>query len=160
MLRASLTVALLLALTGRLAAQDSPTGPAPHIMTAQPDKNGRPALIHTVARSVPGKRTIEVNVNGRVEKRIETVYVVVVNKEPFLRLDDASVRVYDVDGKQLDVKSIKLTRATPVLVSADGRPVDPYYTRLARPGTLVIVQSQADGAPVIAPPPPREIKRP
>ncbi len=130
--------ALLLALTGRLAAQDPPKGSAPLIMTANVGKDGKPFIIRTTYRSVAREEVYEVNVNGQIEKR-KRVVAVTIPVMTSLQLDVAGLRVYDVDGKQLDANSLKLTRATPVLVSADGRPVDPFYTRLARPGTLVLV---------------------
>ncbi|HEY7155166.1 MAG TPA: hypothetical protein VH575_14485 [Gemmataceae bacterium] len=56
-------------------------------------------------------------------------------------LDDKGVQVYGADGKKIDPKEVRKRVAKPVaaLLSADGKPVDPFYLRLAREGTLVFV---------------------
>jgi hypothetical protein len=161
MLRVSVAVTLALTLTAALSAQDQPKGPPPTIMTAQPGKNGVPTIVVPVLEYQPKKVVKEVNVNGRIDKLEEVVYVPV-TKHVIIPLDAPGNRVYDVAGKQLDAKALKLTKATPVLVSSNGQPVDPFYTRLAREGTLVVVMSmpgQNTGA-VPPPPPPRKSKRP
>jgi hypothetical protein len=157
--------ALVLASAGGLYAQDPPKGPAPLIMTASAGKDGRPVLLQLIHEAVPVQREVTVNVNGQPQKRTVTE-MVYVSKTVSIPLDEGNVRVFDVAGKQLDAKAIKLMGATPVLVSSNGQPVDAFYTRLAREGTLVIVSPRfvgggavmpvAPSRPIKLPPPPRQ----
>src|SRR5262245_11484730 len=78
--RIALAAALVLALTARLSAQDQPKGPPPNIMTAMPGKDGAPMLVLIVHESVARKVTVDVNVNGRIEKQ-ERVEVVTIPKQ-------------------------------------------------------------------------------
>jgi hypothetical protein len=159
MLRASLTVSVLLVLTGRLSAQDQPTGPPPRIMAASVDM-GRPYLLTYVAEHRKEKRAVTVIENGKgVPREVEVVVQVMVPRR--VALDGPGLEVYDTDGKRLDPKQLKLQGPTAVLVSADGRPVDRFFLRLARPGTLVVVSRDlVNTMQPFAPPPPLERKRP
>lgn len=49
-------------------------------------------------------------------------------------------RMWDLDGKQIPATSLGtlLTKETPAVISADGKPVDAFFLRLARPGSLVV----------------------
>ncbi|MGH7172293.1 MAG: hypothetical protein ACRELG_18610, partial [Gemmataceae bacterium] len=64
-----------------------------------------------------------------------------------LTLED--MRIYGPDGKKMESKDVKklLTKPTPALLSVDGRPVDRFYLRLARKGTLVLVIPPPTGIP-------------
>jgi hypothetical protein len=100
---------------------------------------------------VPEQRARAVQVGQQVQTVTETVRVpvmVTVN----LMLDGKGVEVYGADGKKIDPKDVRKRVAKPVaaLISADGKPVDPFYLRLAREGTLVIVvpATDADGPPL------------
>src|SRR5262245_54330292 len=163
MLRVSLTVILLLGLTARLSAQDQPNGPPPRIMTAGVDDKGRLFVLVHVTEYRTEKRQVTVIENGKGVPREVTVNVpVMVPKH--MTLDGPGVEVYDNEGNRLDPKQLKSTGPKAVLVSADGRPVDRFFLRLARPGTLVVV-SRALAQPVAIdvpppPPPPRDEKQP
>jgi hypothetical protein len=75
------------------------------------------------------------------------------------KLDE--VRVYDTKGGAVDPKDLpKLLRGeTLVLVSPDGRPVDPLHLRLVKDGTLLFVVPMPTPVPS-APPKPREAPSP
>jgi RNA polymerase sigma factor (sigma-70 family) len=64
--------------------------------------------------------------------------------------DRKKIRVYDTKGQAVDAKELpkRLKGETLVLISADGRPVDPLHLRLYKEDTLVFV------LPRPAPPPP------
>ncbi len=64
------------------------------------------------------------------------------------------VKAYDTRGKVVQPKKLPelLKGETVVLVSADGKPVDPLYLRLVKDGTLVFVLP-ASAIPPPAPPP-------
>src|SRR5262245_30584073 len=113
----ALAVALASALPG-WAGGDEPKGPAPLVRTVQPGKDGKPLLVQTVYYPETPKVPQTVIVNGRQEM-VERLVMVQVTKNIMYHLDGPNIKVYDVDGKQLDVKTLKLTKATPVLVSAD-----------------------------------------
>jgi hypothetical protein len=50
------------------------------------------------------------------------------------------VQVFDHNGKRLAPNDIpRFLKSMPVLVSSDGKPVDPFYLRLLREGSLIVV---------------------
>jgi hypothetical protein len=130
-----------------------PKGPAPLVMVAHPNADGtiRIARTVTVAEYVPVTVKVKVLVNGREEERSVTKYETV-TRQVTQQVTVKDVDVYNLQGRKLDPRDVKLTAPTPVLVSADGRPVDPLYLRLARENTLVIVSPALTGTNRPAPP--------
>jgi hypothetical protein len=65
------------------------------------------------------------------------------------------VQVYDTRGKAVSPKKLPglLKGETFVLVSADGKPVDPLYLRLVKEGTLVFVLPAPPTPPPVPPAP-------
>lgn len=57
------------------------------------------------------------------------------------RIEPERVRVFNVEGDEIQSKSLSslLSVAKAVLVSADGRPVDPWYLKLVKEDTLIFV---------------------
>jgi hypothetical protein len=110
-------------------------------MAAHLNQDGSVRLVHTVSEMVPVEVVIKVEVDGRVELR-KAVEHRKVQKQVQVQL--RGVQLYSPDGRKLDPRDVKLTGPTPVLVSSDGRPVDPFYTRLAREGTIIIVAPDWD----------------
>jgi len=142
-----LTLALLLPATLAPAPKATlPKGPPPRIVSASIDSEGGFQFVEVTTKYVPQQRTREVNVGGQVQKVTETVTVPVTEMVQ-RKVDGENVEVYWVDGKKLDPEKVrKLAGKTlPVLVSSDGKPVDPFYLRLAREGTLVLVVSPKAG---------------
>jgi hypothetical protein len=79
--------------------------------------------------------------------------LVPVQRQVVQKIDGEKVEIYGIDGKKISPEEVrKLARKTvPALLSADGKPVDPFYLRLAREGTLVIVVSTKGPGPAFAP---------
>jgi hypothetical protein len=164
MWRAFLTAALLALPAAALTAQDGPAkGPPPTILVAQVDESGRPFLVHVILETVPVQKKVQVLVNNRVEERTVTVHVAESRTVRF-DLDGDKARVFDAAGKRIAPKELRnrLKGPTAVLVSTDGKEVDSFYLRLARPETLVVVspelarQAVPPGLPVPVPPAPPE----
>jgi hypothetical protein len=133
-----------------------PKGPAPKLMVALVDDQGRPILLKEVVEMVAVQRKVTVQVNNRNEERTVTEHVPVQRTVPF---DLGKARIFDATGKALEPKEAgkRIKGATAVLVSADGKPVDPFYLRLARPETLVVVSPELTRAlvpPAALPVPP------
>jgi RNA polymerase sigma factor (sigma-70 family) len=132
-----------------------PAGPAPEQVLVKLAEEGE--LI--VCRKVRGYQpvTTEVTLNdGR--KQVATSY----KEAHFDQLaiyDTKTIRVFDTKGKAIDAKELRkrLKGETLVLISADGRPVDPMHLRLYKEDTLVFVippqaPRPASGSAVPAPP--------
>src|SRR5438045_3688429 len=136
MLFTMLSAALLTApAVGVKGEAERPKGPPPLVMLAEVPKDGTPYLEQVRVRHVPQIRVVEGVVGGRVRKRHETVFVPV-QEAVRLSLAAKGVTVFGTDGKPIDSKEVGklLNKPTAVLVSADGKPVDPFYLRLAREG--------------------------
>jgi len=150
MKRTRITVALLAAcLATEARGQGQPKGPPPRVMVTDVDATGQPFLRHVTQEVVPEERQVEVVVNGKAEVRKYVVHVPVL-REVRVALDRAGVEVVGTDGKRIDPTDLPklLRQPTPVLVSADGKKVDPFYLKIAREGTLIVVSAQ-----LAAPPP-------
>jgi RNA polymerase sigma factor (sigma-70 family) len=61
--------------------------------------------------------------------------------EQVMRVDLDAVPVYDTTGKRVAPKNVTelLKESAPVLVATDGKPVDPFYLKLVKEGTLIFV---------------------
>jgi hypothetical protein len=59
------------------------------------------------------------------------------------------VRIYDTEGRKVKPKALPklLRKTTPVLVSTDGKKVDPLHLRLVREGTLILILPQPKPRP-------------
>jgi hypothetical protein len=158
MFRAILGVALVVLPASLAAGQGAgPKGPPPTIMAVRVDGAGQPFLVVQQPVMVPQQVTVQVKVGDRIENRVET-RVVTVMREVRRALDNEKTRFFDAAGKRIDLKDAlkRLMKTTAVLVSADGKEVDPFYLRLAREDTVVVVSPELAGAmggPVPIPPP-------
>jgi hypothetical protein len=127
---------LAIALTPGLAPIDdpkkeTPRGLPPTVASARYEK-GEFILTRTVQVTVMVPVTVEVEVNGKVEKRTEYV--------PEIRVETQTskwmyrdLQGYGRDGgEMLDEKTLckRLARETPVLVSADNKLIDPFYLKM------------------------------
>jgi hypothetical protein len=151
MARWFLGVALLLLPAGPLAAGEKakgPKGPPPQIRVVELDPGGRPLLLYYEMSYVPQLQEYTVNVGNRVEKRQRTVMVPVL-RQVKVKLDAEGVRIRTVGGKRVEPRNLDayVKGTTPVLVSSDGKDVDPFYLRLLRPDGLIVI------APELAAPP-------
>ena len=126
-----------------------PTGPAPATVLMSVTKDGEFEI--TQASQVPTleERTRTVNVDGRpvTEKYVVTVFKMV---QVTRRIKGEGVKVYTAAGKEVDAKDVpdKLKKPTAVLFANDGNKVDPFYLKIIKPDTLVIVAPQPAPAPV------------
>src|SRR5262249_34837110 len=83
-----------------------------------------------------------------------TTYVAVYRTVEY-RVKGKGFRVFGLDGKAVHRKTLArlLARETPLLLSADGKPVDPFYLQVMKAGTLVLVLPRTEGAPALLPEP-------
>jgi hypothetical protein len=138
-----------------------PRTPPPVVMVAIADGQGQVYIERTVTRYVPETRTVTVKVGDRLEQRAETVRVPVYVQSR-IALTGKGIQVYGSDGKRIDAKEIPrlLKKTSAVFVSADGRPVDPFYLRLVRQGGLIVVAPELAGPALPPVRPPEEIPPP
>jgi hypothetical protein len=94
------------------------------------------------------KQIYQVKVGDRVEQREATV-MVPVQRTVRVALGSKEVRLFNGRGKPVEPRDIPryITGVTAVLVSADGNEVDPFYLRMARPGSLIVVGRGLVGPP-------------
>ncbi len=120
--------------SGKTAASKLPIGPAPYQALAIADRNGNVTMkvmaMSYVMRSVPDPDA----------KNVLNYY------EPTPRLltkqyTAEQIQVHGRDGKTIDAKRLRklLRDEVPVLVSMDGKPVDPLHLRLYRDDALFLV---------------------
>jgi hypothetical protein len=91
---------------------------------------------------VPEQRNEErvVTVNGTPVKQVVTV-TVVRPVQVTRRIKGEGVKVYTAAGKEVDAKDAaeKLKKPAIVLFANDGNKVDPFYLKIIKPDTLVVV---------------------
>jgi len=153
------------------AREEGPKGPPPQVIMINVQADGAPVIPITRMRHVPVQRTVIVQEGGRNVTKTETVTVPIY--ETILSpIDGKEIQVYGVDGKKIDPKDLRglIKGQTPAFQSADGKPVDPFYLRLAREGTVILVgppppPGQNVVVPFTAPPekipaPPKKVPAP
>jgi hypothetical protein len=132
---------------------DVPKGLPPTFVLASMDKDGQFRVRQPVLVAVPVAREVVVEQNGQKKKvtvtSAETMVRVVERK-----LDGKGTQVFGTDGKQLDAKAVAkaLEKETAVLLSADGNKLDPFYLRVIKEGTLILV-TKPEAGPVPVPVP-------
>jgi hypothetical protein len=160
MFRAILGVALVVLPASLASGQGAgPKGLPPTIMAVRVDGAGQPFLVVMKPMIVPRQETVQVKVGNEIQNRVQMrlVMQMIEMRKP---LDSEKVRFFDAAGKRIDFKEAlkRLTKMTAVFVSADGKEVDPFYLRLAREDTVVVVSPELAGpdlgGPVAIPPPP------
>jgi hypothetical protein len=146
---------LLLSAIGPLRADEEialPRGPQPQQLLARVARDHL-ILLTTTTEFRQEVRTVETNVGGQVVKKEVTVTVPIISsRETTSKLSD--VQILGVDGKKVDEKIVakKLKKRTPVLVSVNGQPVDPFYLKLIKEDTLIVVLPRLAEAPKRTPP--------
>jgi hypothetical protein len=121
-----------------------PKGPPPAQVLASMTRDGEFEITQPVI--VPEVQTRErtVTIDGRAVK--ETYSVTVFRTQLRTRRVKAEgVKVYTADGKEIDAKDIpgKLKKPTAVLWAGDNHMVDPFYLKIVKPETLVLVPPTA-----------------
>lgn len=142
MYRLSLAAVVLLACTLPTANAEKllvPTSPPPQYVVAQV-KGDNLQINRTVRKFVPSTRIRVVEKNGERKEVKYTAYVPVF-RTIILRRPLKSLGLYNGRGEKLDVEDIKdgLKKPTVVLISADGKKVDPFYLKIVKSETFVIV---------------------
>jgi hypothetical protein len=135
---------------------DLPTGPAPVQMIAWIDEDGEVIL----QQKISSYRLV-----SKLQGDNQVTYYEPVGVKKLTAYDVKLVKAFDTAGKPVAAAELPkaLGKKQPVLVSADGRKVDPLHLRLIKDGTLVLVVDppvlppmamQAVEPPTMAVPPP------
>jgi hypothetical protein len=133
-------------------ARRLPKGPPPLTALAVIEPKGRLTLRVPVACYEP--QTVRIpSGHGSGQAVAVTSYMPAV-KEQVQVHDLKEVKAYDADGKRLIAGALaaKLRKECPVLVSANGEKVDPFYLQLVKEGTVILVVPPSP-APVVPPAP-------
>jgi hypothetical protein len=118
----------------------APEGIPPATVIASITKDGefeitQPALVPETRNEVRTRTVGGVTVSETVQVTVfKTVQVT-------RRIKGEGVKVYTAAGKEVDAKGVaeKLKKQTVVLFAADGKKVDPYYLKIIKADTLVVV---------------------
>ncbi len=129
-----------------------PKGPPPAQVLASVTKDGEFEITQPVL--VPEIRTEEriVTIDGRPVKQLVQV-TALKTVQVTRRVKPEGVKVYTAAGKEVDAKDVpeKLKKPTIVLFAGDGNKVDPFYLKIIKPDTLVVVAPLS--APTVQPAP-------
>jgi len=125
-----------------------PQGPPPTQVLASVTKDGEFEI--TQPQQVPERRKEERTVN-KDGKPVTYTVEVIAHKTVMVtrRLKAEGVTVYTTAGKEVPGKDVadKLKKPTVVLLAGDGNEVDPFYLKIVKPDTLVIVASTGGQPP-------------
>ena len=158
----TLSVLLLPLLAAGAEAGSLPKGVPPAINLVSLNKKGELVMlvIIPVTREVLEKR-IEDRGGKKVEVEVRKLVTETVIRQQIV--DARGVQASDVGGKKIDPKKLPtlLARETPVLISSDGKPINPIYLKMFKKDTLVLTFPRpaappAPPEPVKKPPPPRD----
>jgi hypothetical protein len=127
--------------------EQKPTGPAPRLLPApQVDDAGQLSFRQVVSqhREEVRTRTVVDPQTGKAVTIAEKVIVPVLI-ETVQTLNAKEYTAYDVAGNKVEEKAMAeaLRRHPLVLVSSDGKKVDPAYLKMFREGTVVLVVTPA-----------------
>jgi hypothetical protein len=116
-----------------------PGGPPPSWVCASIAKDGK--II--VGIPVITYKTVTTKIKKDGEEK-EAYYYEPVAKEHVKSFEASDVKAFDVQGKPMDSKELAklLEKKTLVLCSTDSRKVDPFYLRIIKDGTVVLVISK------------------
>jgi hypothetical protein len=121
-----------------------PKGPPPAQVLASVTSDGDFEVTRPV--TVPETQTRErtVTIDGRSVKETYSVTVFRTLLRTH-RTKPEGIKVYTADGKEVDAKELpgKLKKPMAVLWAADNQMVDPFYLKIVKPDTLVIVPPKA-----------------
>ena len=125
-----------------------PQGVQPVQIIAQMNKDGRIEVTELVTEYREEKRTKTAKVDGK-EVQIEYVVKTVLYVPRLRLLPEKGVKVHTAAGKEVEAKDLaeKLKKPTAVFLAWDGNKVDPFYLKLLKPDTLVIVPPPPEPVP-------------
>lgn len=157
MRRRFFSMVFLAVLAGPTLAEERtplPKGPPPMQFVARIDDQGRLAVRMVVPDFPPprGDRDDRPSRSGRGDRstRDRDMPPPPTFREVTDRFDLRDVRAYDTDGREIDRDRLRdmLRKDMHILISGDGRKVDPFYLAIIKEGT-----------PVLILPPPRQPER-
>jgi len=127
----------------------APTGPAPRVVELKSGTDGkiRVSILRTETVKVAVAAGNAINPNGGPPPAVKEVERKV-NRYLTVELADvAELKAYTAAGKELDVKEAltKLNGGGVVVMSADGKRVDPVFTRVFKEDTVVLVSPEFVG---------------
>jgi hypothetical protein len=140
-----------------------PQGPQPLQVVARMDRDGNVLVRQIVPVYRQEVREKVEQKDGRAVKVAYTV-TVMTQTEVQHKLAGHSVQAFGTDGKKIERKALErlLKNEAIVLLSMDGKKVDPFYLRLVKEGTVVLVGPQAKLVPApkgeLLPPPQPDVK--
>jgi RNA polymerase sigma factor (sigma-70 family) len=111
-------------------------GPPPRVVLARRAPDGKIEVRVAVAEDIPQT----VRVRDGAEERSVTTYVRTMRDRTYV-LPRGVIEVFDVSGERVEEEALKrrLSKETAVLLSGDGKPVDPFHLQVVQEGTLVLV---------------------
>ncbi len=148
----SLLTVMVLTLSAPAPVKEMPKGPPPRVMTLEVTAEGQLVIRIELIDYFMVKKKFAVQVGGKIEERtVEEQVPITVPR--LVALEDNVTEVFGPDGKRIDPAEVRkrITRACPVLVSSDGKPVDPFYLSLAREGTLIVVSPKLIRSDIVRP---------
>jgi RNA polymerase sigma factor (sigma-70 family) len=137
------------------ASRRYPNTLAPYTVLARVDKNG--VLLVRWAVTTYQPKTSIVKRPGQGDQLVTSYEVITGEQEKEFEL--SRVQAFGTDGKALTPGLVRalLEKERPVLVSADGKPVDPFYLQVVKDDTPILVLPEeaavAPPAPPLAAPP-------
>lgn len=123
------------------AESPRPAGPPPQQLLVRMDKEGRLVLRHKVTEYVPETRVKTFTDKDGQPQKVEYTVNVPRQVEKESVHDPKKVKIFSAAGKRIAPNSLadRLAKETPVLVTFDGRMVDPFYLQVINEGTLILV---------------------
>jgi hypothetical protein len=118
-------------------------GLPPRVIVVSVADKSEPCVIWWVPYTVTQNKIVDVSVDGRTVRKV-VPYSFHGHLEVPTRLTDKDITVQRCDGKKIDPSDVSkaLPRTSAVLLSADGKDVDPFYLQLARAEGVVVVTSE------------------
>lgn len=127
----------------------APQGLPPAQVIASITKEGDFEITQTVMVAETRNEVRTVNVNGApVQQTVQVTMFKPVQVQ--VRIKAAGAKVYTAAGKEVKDAADKLKKPTIALYAADGKKVDPFYLKIIKPDTLVIVPQPPSATPAPA----------
>ncbi|MFQ3593899.1 MAG: hypothetical protein SNJ82_12030 [Gemmataceae bacterium] len=133
--------------------EPKPKGPAPVLVKISGKVDAVSVLVPQVRMVTIEKEVIEEKDGVKVAKRVREQIPQTFNRYVTFRLTGAKGQL--ASGKKLDADAVAkaLDKEQVVALSVDGKPVDPAYLRMLKPGTLVIEATPSEAGGINAPVP-------
>lgn len=126
-----------------------PTGPAPRsiIVDKAEPATGQVTFVETRITMVPEQRQVVRERDGKQETVVVTV-LVPVQTTVQVSISLKPGEVYSLAGEMLQEKDIwkRVMKGTTILISADGKPVDPVHLKKAGSDTVILVPAKPEPA--------------